>query len=318
MANIRTEFTLSETKDFALLEDARKLLNLLWNLPIDKRYVPCPNPSNLERKDLPTIHCEEYVVSPKLDGMRMFLLIGSMETNEKTYSVFINRSFQVFPLRLKSRYEEVFEGTLLDGEMTTLPSGQFTFTVFDAVTAEGYDLKSAPFLQRKDAYEGVIQHFSAPRGLQIVPKQWFPRAEALKVFAEHSNVCDGLILQPVNGKLKAGIQSDVFKWKSTKNQTIDFYISVRDRDIYLECGNGPDIINASHVHCHYDDQVNPTFVFSYTRQVFECALNRVQDNQLYFVPLKPRLDKVYANDSRVILSTLKSIQDDIIVEELCD
>lgn len=319
MANVAHEFKLNETKDAELLQDAQKLLNLLWTLPESKRYVPCPNPSNLERKDLPLLQSQEYVVSPKLDGIRFFLLLGEMENSETKYSVFISRSFQVFPVTLSVKHNELYDGTLLDGEMTRTVSGRVVYTVFDAITVEGYDLKSFPFSERKEAYEGALKAIYPPQGLLIDTKKWYPREDALQVYTENSEDCDGLILQPLEGKLKAGILADVFKWKPTESQTIDFYLSLSEAgQVCLECGHGSEMIVAKSVHCSYDDQVPLAFHLSGTRKVFECVLSRVDDNTLYFIPIKPRGDKVYANDVRVVVSTLKSIQEDIRVEELCD
>jgi hypothetical protein len=318
MANVTPGFELIQTKNSVLLDDVRNLLNSLWSLPADKRYVPCPNPSNLERKDLPFLHRQEYVHSPKLDGMRLFLVLGAMEFNDQTYSVFINRSYQVFPVSLQARHQELFDGTLLDGEMTREPSGAYKYTVFDAVTVEGYDLKAFPFSQRKDAYEGTVKNLEPPSGLILERKVWFPMAFSPQTWASVQNHCDGLILQPVKGTLKAGIQRDVFKWKPTQHQTIDFYLSRNgDGIVIMECGHAADVVHTTGLHCFYDTEAVSSFVIVQQRQVFECALNRVQDGKLYFIPVRLREDKVYANDARVVISTLEAIQDDINVEELC-
>lgn len=317
MANIRSGFQLVETKNMVLLEDVRNLMNSLWELPADKKYVPCPNPSNLERKDLPTLHCQEYMVSPKLDGMRFFLLMGALEVNDVTYSVFVNRSYQVYVVNLKANHEELFDGTLLDGELTREPSGTYKYTVFDAVVVEGYNLKNYPFSQRKDAYQGAVKHLKPPPGLLFEPKLWYPMANAPEIWASVRVLCDGLILQPLNGKLKPGIQADVFKWKPVDCQTVDFYISVpTPGHTLLECGHGADIICASEINCYFDDLAPCPMELTGRRQVYECCYTRFEGKRLFFAVIKLRGDKQYANDARVVISTLQSLQDNITVEEL--
>jgi hypothetical protein len=326
MANISskkrkiTSFALSKTNDEGLINDVVSLMNQLWSLPSDKRYVPCPNPSNLERNDLPAIQDHEYVISPKLDGLRFFLLMGTTEDTDQEYSVFINRAYDVFWVELVSTRGELYQGTLLDGELTQTISGTYTYTVFDAVTVEGYDLKSYSFIQRQDVYKGAVETLCPPDGLHFVCKRWYPKQEALTVWKEHQRACDGLILQPVHGLLRAGIQADVFKWKPVSHQTIDFYVSKREKeqDVLLECGQGPDIINANEVQCYWDSRVVTTLNIQATRMVFECAVTRQVARRFFFTAVKPRGDKVYANDSRVVQSTLKVIRENIIVEELCD
>jgi ATP-dependent DNA ligase len=191
--------------------------------------------------------------------------------------------------------------------------------VFDAVVVEGYDLKNYPFSQRKEAYEGAVKNLKPPLGLLIQPKLWYPLSGAAEIWASVRVLCDGLILQPLQGKLKAGIQADVFKWKPVDLQTVDFYISVpMQGHVLLECGHGADIIGAAEIGCYFDNTAPCTVVFTDKRQVYECCFSRFtpEDNKLFFAVVKPRLDKTYANDARVVISTLRSIQENIMVEEL--
>jgi hypothetical protein len=322
MATHVSVFALTPTEDPVLKNDVVALVNQLWSLPSTKTYVPCPNPSNLERKDLPTVSCQEYVVSPKTDGTRLFLLMGALETTGQKYSVFIDRAYTLYPVRFAAKHQELYSGTLLDGEMTREINGDSLFTVFDAVAVEGFDLKRYPFSQRKEAYEGAAYCIRPPNGLSVLPKLWFPLNQSVQVYQENQSTSDGLILQPVQGKLKAGIQPDVFKWKPGYRQTIDFYVSLNDRsEVLLECGYGAEVINGSELDCFYDTEPGAQpypFTFTSIRKVYECAFNRfeVENTKLFFVVIKAREDKTHANDARVVVSTLRALQEGIKVEEL--
>jgi hypothetical protein len=316
-----TRFQLVPTIDKVLQADVVSLINQLWSMSQSKRHVPCPNPSNLERKDFCTLSSQKYLVSPKVDGIRMFLLMGAMADSGKTYSVLINRAYDMFSVKLIAQHQELYDGTLLDGELCQQANGDYHYTVFDAVVVEGYDLKSYPFDQRQDAYQGAVGALSSvATGFTILSKQWFPLDSASRVYEENKSNSDGLILQPVKGKLKSGIQADVFKWKPLDKQTIDFYISVSpgQSQPILECGHGADFIQASEVHCQFDNLATCSVVFGSQRQVYECCYTRFNpDNQkLCFAVVKPRPDKRYANDARVVISTLRSIQENITVEEI--
>jgi hypothetical protein len=323
MANISTKkrkldaFTLTRSTDVELMDDVIALINQLWGLPPEKKYVPCPNPSNLERKDLPVVKRNEYLVSPKIDGMRMFLLLGTNALTDEEYAVFIDRAYNIYPVHLSTRQSDLYEGTLLDGELRPTVSGDHVYTVFDGITIKGFDLKQTPFCDRKREYEAVVAALHPCDELNIVPKQWYPMSEALQVWTENQSMCDGLILQPVQGQLKAGIQKNVFKWKPVSHQTIDFYLSSHQGQVLMECGHGADIMNANALQCYFDPQVHCPANLRETRQVYECFFNKIEGGKVFFMVIKPRLDKVYANDSRVVLSTLQAIQENIMVDDFC-
>jgi hypothetical protein len=101
-------------------------------------------------------------------------------------------------------------------------------------------------------------------------------------------------------------------------QSVDFYISNQNGATILECGNGPDIIDAKHIHCYLETCYTEkgSFMVAQKKQVYECSLTRFEGEKLFFTVVKPRKDKQYANDARVVISTLKSIEEDISVEEL--
>ena len=85
----------------------------------------------------------------------------------------------------------------------------------------------------------------------------------------------------------------------------------------MECGHGADVISAADINCHFDVDVRgPSLTLNSTRKVYECAFSRFTDGKLFFMVVKPREDKTYANDARIVISTLRSIQENIEVEEL--
>lgn len=312
-------FQLVETKNLVFLNHVYDLVNRLWGLPM---HMPCPSLSNLERKNLTTLHNEEYILSLKLDGTRFFLLMGTMEMdgNSHKYSVFINRSYEVFPVAFKKSHPELFDGTLLDGVLMYEPSGAYRYTVFDGIAVDGYDLKAFPFFQRKEKYEGAVKNLRAPPGLIVKSKLWYPLENASEIWELARVLCDGFILQPLNGQLKSGLQTDVFKWKPVVFQRVDFYISVCVEQVLLECGHDADIINASEIGCYLDDLAPCPLMATFTdsRQVYECLFSRfnAEDNKLFFAVVKQREDKHHADDASVVYSTVRSIYEDINVDEL--
>ncbi len=300
------------------MRDVQLLVNQLWGLPADKKYVPCPLPCNLERKDLETLKNNEYLVTPKLDGIRLFLLMGFTDQGNNNYSVLIDRAYKIYPLALRTQQEELYDGTLLDGEMVWTEKGH-RFLVFDAVCKSGYLLRTKVFGVRIDAAVTAVDMLKPPPGLDITMKPYFHMPDIVDIWNDYSSFCDGLILQPLAGPLTPGNQKTLFKWKPIRCLTIDFYVTFDGVTASLESGSGPSIINANQLHCYWDNK-KTCAAFSggdvFQRKVMECALTREEDGQYFFTAVKPRDDKVYANDARVVTSTLKAIHENICVEEM--
>ena len=327
----RNQVSKEDSSHAELLADVHTLLNQLWSLPETKRYVPCPNPRSLERQDLAALQAQPYWVSEKLDGTRMFLLFGfyesSTEGEEVEYAVFLDRSYRVYLVPVDAP-DPVFQGTLLDGELQAKHDGTYKYTVFDVYVHEGNSLRQLPFEHRRCVYEGFIekQLIVTQPGLQLAVKQWHDMKRCGAVWEMFQSVADGLIFQPQRGApVQHGIQSDVFKWKPAEQQTIDFYVTLlqdsqnpNELSVLLECGQGPNIVPASQYNCFY---TGPAADVSQKRTVVECKLVAMQGDvrdvrAFHFTAVKARPDKSYANDARVVQSTLIAYLENITIRDL--
>lgn len=317
MANQAFELTpLPPNTDF--IRDVQLLVNQLWGLPADKKYVPCPLPCNLERKDLKTLKNNEYLVTPKLDGIRMFLLMGFTEMGNNNYTVLIDRAYKVYPVGARTQKEELYNGTLLDGELVYTTSG-YRYLVFDAVCKSGYLLRTKMFTVRIDAAVTAVEVLEAPIGLKIDMKPYFYMPDIVDIWDDYKTHCDGLIFQPLSCPLTPGNQKTLFKWKPLRCLTIDFYVSFDGSEVVLEAGSGPSIINANQLGCYWDyKNICSAFTTAdvFQRRVMECTLTREEDRKFFFMAIEARNDKVYANDAKVVTSTLIAIRENITVEEM--
>jgi hypothetical protein len=313
------------------------LLNELWRLPQSKRYVPCPCPRSLERKDLPLLLGAPYVVSEKTDGVRMFLLFGAMEGSGETYSVLIDRAYHIYPLALDAP-NSFFDGTLLDAEYRCGDAP--TLTVFDALVHCGYLLRRRPFHARHDTYMSVVKELRTNNALRIVPKLWSPLSDAQVMWngiVASGRAADGLILQPLHGDdLTAGIQRDVFKWKPPHLHTIDMYLhfdGAPNGAPVLRCGNGGGVLDVGKEYgCVLIDTDQPgsthtasfaTIPFSVLREacvasgsiVVEVGFVSDAPGGMRLAPHRIRTDKTTANDRRVVEATFTNIREAIGVHE---
>lgn len=298
------------------IQDVHELINQLWGLPPSKNYVPCPLPCNLERKDLLELKNNEYFVTPKLDGLRLFLLLGFTSDTNENYSVFIDRAYNIYTVSVKTSTESLYDGTLLDGELDS----HGTYHVFDAVCVSGYKLQNKPFAARLNQFNEALTTLRPPPGLRIKTKDFYSLEGVVEVWDTFKHECDGLILQPAHAQLKPGIQKYVFKWKPLLHQTIDFYLSLQQGQVVMECGAGPTIVNANTQGCYWDTTQLSKVSLTTERQVIECKLTQElfaqSGSQYLFTAVKLRGDKVYANDCRTIQSTLLCIHENIVLEEM--
>lgn len=321
----------NELSDRELVTDVASLLNQLWSLPASKRYVPCPNPRSLERENLGLLRSQPYWVSEKLDGVRMFLLFGFYESTtdgETEYAVFLDRSYRVHLVPVDAP-DAVFQGTLLDGELQQQENGTYVYTVFDVYVYEGTALRHLPFEHRRATYETFVKSHLSPTqpGLTFVCKQWHDLSMCEVIWRQYQDVADGLIFQPRRGApVQHGIQADVFKWKPAEHQTLDFYVTLLQNTatptelaVLLECGDGPAIVPASHFNCSFVGKAD----VSQKRTVVECKLVAVDTRlgaaapEFKFKAVKTRPDKSYANDARVVQSTLRAFLENITIYDLC-
>lgn len=98
-----------------------------------------------------------YVFSPKADGVRYFLGFFHTRDKEERVMALVDREFQVHTMPPTDRVPaEMFQGTLLDGELTELADGQIVFLVFDCLMVCGNRTSNLRYDQRLDLAREVM------------------------------------------------------------------------------------------------------------------------------------------------------------------
>ena len=288
----------------------------LWSLSEMSLTMPCSNPCSLMRKDIARLNTKQYWVGEKTDGVRMFLLLGVYDdTNgeEKTYSVLINRAFQIYTIVIDVP-DDYYTGSLFDGELVTTESGQFIYTPFDTIVSTGFSMVNYAHSERmavtRRAFD-VIRFITPP--MQITVKQWYPIEHAVAVF-EKAVHCDGLIFVPENGPLVNGTQFDTFKWKKSTKHTIDFVLHssgmlfVMDRGMTTSATELLNIVLANTDHAK-------TFVPVDSPIIVECECAKIEVTWVA-TPLRVREDKERANSVNAARATLQNITENVELIEI--
>ena len=102
----------------------------LMEIKIKDGHFPGSQPVAIEKKDLDILNKKKYVICEKTDGERAILLL--LHVNNKPMCFMINRKNEFYFLDLSIK-KEVFEGTIMDGELIQTKKGAWVKPIDDIV-----------------------------------------------------------------------------------------------------------------------------------------------------------------------------------------
>ena len=311
----------SPNTNISLENDAKHLIKDLWQ--VQDIFLPCANPCSILRKNLRQLK-DGYVVGPKNDGVRLFALWGCDEKGNAEYAFVIDRTYTFFlfqadfvPAFSRIKRDDVFSGTLLDGELVDLGDGKAEYVVFDAIAVSGFSLTNTPHDERMRRASSVVNHI-ANFPVPISMKDWRPVSETVDVWERASKTghSDGVIFVKNTAALENGTNLSLFKLKQEHH--IDFIL----RSSTLAYGRDGVVVDASTLGIQLDttpsrvlDDAIALSQTSTTPVVVECACAFSHD-QVTARPVKLRTDKTTANDEYVVKATLQNILEGLTVHDV--
>lgn len=289
------------------------MLPRLWGLsPSVPFRVPCNHPCSLMRADLKKLKQTPHWVSPKVDGVRMFLLFSFAE--ETDYAVFVNRAGKITPVHITAP-PDVYSGTLLDGELVTHPeTGRRTYLVFDAVAVNGYSMTKKVQSERMAGVVSTLERLTVGEvGLKVAVKPWFLLHRAVLTDVSASMAAtptDGFIFVPESGApLHPGPQRDHYKWKPVSHHTIDMIW--KEGELWIERAGVA--VRATHLGV---TSINANNIVVAEGCVVECSMSHESDGNWRASFVRLREDKPQPNDMRVASLTLQNIAENLVLAEL--
>jgi len=168
----------------------------LWGQPRLLQTCPGPNPVCVERKHLAWIRDGEYeyVVAEKTDGVRYLLCCcrasdlrdeSSIEQEaaelrtgsgapsagaggsaaSRNVAFMVDRAFDAYEVHLRNAPEDIYEGTLLDGELVREESGEVKFLVYDCVALYGHHVGNVEdYVARLNVLSSLFYMDTLPAG----------------------------------------------------------------------------------------------------------------------------------------------------------
>lgn len=261
---------------------------------------------------------EEYVVTPKTDGVR-FLLLISKNSAGRPFIAMVNRANEVFLLKGLKFRDSAYNGTLLDGEY--LPA-HGVYLVFDVVRSMGQSFLKSPFDARLQALNFAMKynHMPSPEAEFRMEVKKFTPIGQLRHFVEvelpsYPYPCDGVIFMPRTLPIQIGRHMRIFKWKAPEDNTVDFRVRF-EHGLPTLWGLTP---IATEEHVSSDVLPLPPNMQSLHEKgeldgkVVECAWNsEVRGWRLQRI----REDKTVPNDLLTISRTFATIEEHIQLEEI--
>lgn len=226
----------------------KKIILDIWiNSPHKKDFFPAPQPVSLERRDLPNLIKNDYVVCIKSDGMRFLMLCY----NGKIYMV--DRSFKFYLVSQNFNNEFLYNGVnytgtydcgnrlgaIFDGELVKNKSDIWQYVIHDCAYIYGINISNLSFNERYSKINQMFDHGVWKKGVGdfiLTTKLFysFGNLRELMKLIDNNQIdhkIDGLIFTPCNKRICSGTQDDLYKWKPRDLHTFDFKIYIYDNYI---------------------------------------------------------------------------------------
>lgn len=289
---------------------ATEVVKKMMELGLDDHKIPRlpgPNPVSIERKDFEKLKTKKYAIAEKTDGVR-FIMMFTRLFDFKVCTI-IDRSMAAYLVPLKSIPRVLFQGTLLDGELTVDKYGRKCFILFDAVVVSGVTVSQLDLGSRIIAMRRGLKDFKMHPNdpVELRMKAWSElsdvNAAKTKISeAEKIYHTDGVVCIPRDDPVIYGRNFDFFKLKPKGTHTVDFILMDNNGTIGVYDPRSKRDVAIGKVSCPYQAGV-----------VVECEIV----NNVWNV-VCVRTDKKQSNDLLTYEKTLLNIRENILLHELFD
>lgn len=266
------------------------LIDYYTNLVNNKKFIG-NQPKTLTRRDLPKLITNNYSVTEKADGERMFLFV-----KDSQISYLLNKKLETHQIDIRV---DTLTDTLLDGEYV-----DGIFYAFDILYYKGSDIRNK-HLDRRYKYLQKMKKYI--NGNFKIKKFYFTNilenAGTIWLNKKFPYELDGLIFTPIDETYN--FKTNTFKWKDdvtldVKYQDGEFYVRNKDKleklskhtEFSLDYDFEDKKIHSSIIEIKYDDKKSKWTLF------------------------KERPDKIQPNAVLTAKGVIKAIQEKITIDEL--
>lgn len=276
---------------------------------VNKRHFIGAQPESLQQSHLEKLIKSRYSVTVKLDGERTMVYI------RKDGRIILIDRLMMFRDTGLSCTE--FPETLMDAELTSTQQCH----VFDILFLLRNDLRGKATMDLPSRMQEVSKVIGAIGSARFVPKDYLWDATDIPMVLSKGMAkdADGLIFTPVNQPYPLKNSCEIYKWKPSSINSIDFYVSLERPDPSSPAQYQLSVTNSDgsleyfrDARFSFDPSGLPT---DFTSGVVECTL---READAHFVAHRLRLDKIRPNHIKVVENVIESMVNPVTPEMLLD
>ena len=223
--------------------------------------------------------------------------------DKKPYSILFDRNLNVLLLKTNAHHE-LYNGTLLDGELVQHNDMSYHYYIFDVLLYTGKNVMQESLINRLDIAKTIYNRIRNCSHFNIHIKD-FLELDKFDKNKEYPFKTDGLIFTPINEPIVFGTNYSLYKWKDGLENTIDFYVDERFQMFLMNKGQ----LYLTKETIHDEDILN-------TKIKFPCIVECRWHSLYTWNIVKQRIDKDHPNSVYTFSKTMKNIQEDIKMNDL--
>ncbi len=302
----------------------QRLVNSFWKDRKNPQTFPGPQPVSLEKRDLPKLSRYPYVCSEKTNGMR-FLFVATVHKGVKTIYM-VDRAYRFYSIAMSFPDSEIYNTSILDGELIENKNGSWTYYIHDCIGAFGNNVSDMTWPERIEKAKEIVsardQSESDCFFMQVKQFWTFDNISQLASSIQSESMdhdVDGIVLTPEQLPVGTGTQYSMFKWKPQAYHTFDLEICMDSPEIVTAkvLDRGKKIVFAevkvdTEAGARFKEELEALQGFE-NNCVVEC--NYDLENET-FHPEKVRGDKTHPNGLRTVEKTMLNIVENITMDDL--
>ena len=177
--------------------DIKAQINNIGQFNLNSKYY-----TFLNKKNVNNLKDNYFLVTLSTFGKK-FVLYTTIY-NSKKYCIFINKKNESMIVSQLNFKDEIFNGTLFDGELVKNNEDKWIYLINDIAYYKGENIITTSFLERQKIIENIINHEqqNTDDGLYITNKQYFEYKyikDLCNNYIHHLNYkCSGLYFKSIN------------------------------------------------------------------------------------------------------------------------
>lgn len=324
----------------------------LYGIPRIRNF-PGGHPTSVRRSDVARMQNERCMIALKTDGVRYLLLLCTL--NNAFRAIMVDRCLRMYEVAVFAREEYFTHPTLIDGELVLdHRANRLSYQAFDVVSMLGQCYHHKAYCDRLQTLhnrilsrlpEGVDERTDAAEDLileedkiyaaesnhmrlTIIPKRFVPFDQGRILWEQRhaqSFPSDGMVITFDHSPITTGTLHSILKWKP--HNVIDVSI-VHGKTMSVECRDAGETVALQRMKLHdvhYRVALEDNNLVQWllhrkshlAHWLVECLVTLDAEKAVATLwPMRERVDKIEANDIRVIEATLSTISDNVKLEDL--